>query len=125
MIAPSYTEAVGFEGEDLALITLKKPLINIKPIKIAKQSSLREGLPVTMVAKGEMVKTTISSVQNYSGNLVVFTHGMTAGFCEGDSGGALLVKINNELVLAGILSAQSEGCERRTGVSIFPRILQK
>lgn len=71
-----------------------------------------------------MANSTITAVKSYAGNLVVFTDGTKSGVCEGDSGGALLVKIGNDLALAGILSAQSEGCERQTGTSIFPRILQ-
>jgi secreted trypsin-like serine protease len=125
VIASSYTEAVGFEGEDLAIITLKKPLKNIRPIKIASKASLKAGLPVTMVARGKMANSTITAVKSYAGNLVVFTDGTKSGVCEADSGGALLVKIGNEQVLAGILSAQSEGCERQTGTSIFPRILKQ
>jgi secreted trypsin-like serine protease len=124
IIAPSYTEAVGFEGEDLAIITLKKPLTNIRPIKMASKASLKAGLAVTMVARGKMANSTITAVKSYAGNLVVFTDGTKSGVCEGDSGGALLVKIGNEQVLAAILSAQSEGCERQTGTSIFPRILK-
>lgn len=44
IIAPSYTEAVGFEGEDLAIITLKKPLTNIVPIKMVSKGSLKADL---------------------------------------------------------------------------------
>ena len=124
IIAPSYTEAVGFEGEDLAIITLKKPLTNIRPIKMVSKGSLKAGLVVTLVARDKMANSTITAVKSYAGNLVVFTDGTKSGVCEGDSGGALLVKIGNDLALAGILSAQSEGCERQTGTSIFPRILQ-
>jgi secreted trypsin-like serine protease len=124
IIAPSYTEAVGFEGEDLAIITLKKPLTNIRPIKMASKGSLKAGLAVTLVARDKMANSTITAVKSYAGNLVVFTDGTKSGVCEGDSGGALLVKIGNDLALAGILSAQSEGCERQTGASIFPRILK-
>jgi|APGre2960657468_1045069.scaffolds.fasta_scaffold19963_3 secreted trypsin-like serine protease len=124
IIAPSYTEAVGFEGEDLAIITLKKPLTNIRPIKMASKGSLKAGLVVTLVARDKMANSTITAVKSYAGNLVVFTDGTKSGVCEGDSGGALLVKIGNDLALAGILSAQSEGCERQTGASIFPRILK-
>ena len=124
IIANSYTEAPGFAGEDLAIITLKRPLKNIRPIKIASKASLKAGLAVTMVARGKMANSTITGVKSYAGNLVVFTDGTKSGVCEGDSGGALLVKIGNELVLAAILSAQSEGCERQTGTSIFPRILK-
>ncbi len=124
IIAPSYTEAVGFEGEDLAIITLKKPLTNIRPIKMVSKGSLKAGLVVTLVARDKMANSTITAVKSYAGNLVVFTDGTKSGVCEGDSGGALLVKIGNDLALAGILSAQSEGCERQTGASIFPRILK-
>lgn len=121
-IAPTYAEAVGYAGEDLAVITLKKAVKGVTPIKIASRGSLKVGLPVTMIARGQVASTKILAVKNYSGNTVIFTDGSKAGICEGDSGGALVVKIGSEQMLAGILSAQGEGCERRTGVSIFPRL---
>lgn len=120
-IATSYTEAVGYEGEDLALITLKKPLTNVTPIKVVAPSSLKAGIAVSMVARGKVADTTITSVKNYAGNTVIFTDGTKAGTCEGDSGGALLVKKGEVYFLAGILSAQSEGCYKQTSVSIFAR----
>jgi hypothetical protein len=120
-IAASYTEAVGYEGEDLALITLKKPLTNVTPIKVVAPSTLKAGMAVSMVARGKVADTTITSVKNYSGNTVIFTDGTKAGTCEGDSGGALLVKKGEVYFLAGLLSAQAEGCYKQTGVSIFPR----
>lgn len=120
-LAPSYTEAVGYEGEDLAIIKLKKPLTNVTPIKIAARNTLNAGMSVTMVARGKMAETTITAVKSYAGNTVIFTDGAKAGTCEGDSGGALLVKKTDGYYLAGILSAQTEGCFKQTGVSIFAR----
>lgn len=124
ILAPSYTEAYGFEGEDLALIRLKKPLKNIKPFKIAPKNVLKAGTSVTMVVREKMAQTKITAQELYGQNTVIFTDGTKSGVCSGDSGGALLVKVGNEEMLAGILSAQTEGCERRTGVSVFPRILK-
>jgi secreted trypsin-like serine protease len=124
ILAPGYTESFGFEGEDLALIRLKKPLKSMKPFKIAPKNVLKAGTPVTMVAKGMIADTKITAQKIYGQNTVIFTDGTKSGVCSGDSGGALLVKVGNEEMLAGILSAQTEGCERRTGVSVFPRILK-
>lgn len=120
-IAESYTEAQGYEGEDLALIKLKKSVTNVAPIKVANKSILKAGMAVTMVAKGKMADTKIINVKNYAGNTVIFTDGTKAGTCDGDSGGALLVKQGESYVLAGILSAQTEDCYKKTGVSIFAR----
>lgn len=122
ILAPSYTEAAGFEGEDLAVIRLKKTLTDIKPFKIAPKSILKAGTPVTMVARGKMAETKVTAQRSYDGNTVIFSDGSKSGVCSGDSGGALLVKVGNEQMLAGILSPQYEGCERRTSVSVFPRI---
>ncbi|MBA2404731.1 MAG: trypsin-like serine protease, partial [Bdellovibrionales bacterium] len=109
VIAHSYTEAVGYAGEDLAVITLKKNVTTVKPLKMVAKSSLKAGLPVSLIARSKIAASIITSVKSYAGNVIVFTDGSKAGVCEGDSGGALLVKIGNEEFLAGILSAQSEG----------------
>lgn len=121
ILAPSYTEAVGFAGEDLALIRLKKPLKDIKPFKIAPRHFLKAGTAVTMVARNKAAETVITSQKSYAGNTVLFTDGSKSGVCGGDSGGALLVRAGSEVMLAGILSAQEEGCVKRTGVSIYAR----
>jgi secreted trypsin-like serine protease len=123
LLAPTYTEAMGFEGEDLALIILSRPL-NIKPLKIASRASLSAGQSVTLVARGKSADSKILSIKSFGGNFVTFTDGSISGVCSGDSGGALVTKINNEYMLAGILSAQSEGCKKQTSASIFPRILR-
>jgi hypothetical protein len=122
VIAPSYAEALGYAGEDLAIIKLKKPLIKIKPIKIVSRYALKPGMKISMAVRGKIADSLITSIKTYSGNMIVFTDGSKSGVCEGDSGGALLVTIGKDVMLGGILSAQSEGCERRTGVSVFPRI---
>jgi secreted trypsin-like serine protease len=124
MIADTYTEAVGFEGEDLALITLKRSVTSVKPLRLIAKSALKAGLPVSLVARGKIADTKITSVKTFSGNTVIFTDGSKSGVCEGDSGGALLVKSADGYSLAGILSAQSEGCYKQTGVSLFAHILK-
>jgi len=124
ILAPSYTEAAGFEGEDLALIRLKKPLKNIKPFKVALKSLLKSGTPVTLVVRDKMAESKITSQKSYAGNTVLFTDGSNSGVCSGDSGGALLVKVGKEEMLAGILSAQDAGCVKKTGVSIYARELK-
>lgn len=124
IIAPSYTEAVGFEGEDLAMIILKKPITSIRPMRLMAKSALKKGLSVSLVARGKIADSRITAVKNYSGNTVIFTDGSKAGVCEGDSGGALLVKSSDGYLLAGILSAQSEGCYKQTGVSLFAHVLK-
>lgn len=121
VIAPTYTEAQGFEGEDLAIIKLKRPVSNVKPLKLFSKSALRVNMPVSLVARRKIADTTIKSLKSYAGNLVIFTEGSRAGVCQGDSGGALVVKSGTEYYLAGILSAQEPGCVKQTGVSIFAR----
>ena len=121
VLAPSYTEASGFEGEDLAIIKLKKPVANVKPLRLFSKSALKVNMPVSLVAKGKIADTTIKSLKTYGNNLVIYTDGSRAGACQGDSGGALVVKSGAEYYLAGVLSAQWPGCVRQTGVSIFAR----
>lgn len=122
ILAPTYAEAQGFEGEDLAMIVLKKP-VTVKPYKILPRYLVKKGLPVTLVAGGKMAETSIITAKSYAGNLVSFMDGSKAGVCGGDSGGAMLVQQNGEYFLAGLLSAQTEGCYRQTGVAIYPRFL--
>lgn len=121
MISPTYFEGAGFEGEDLAIVKLKRP-VSIKPLKIASKNALRAGQGVAMVARHQIAFTTIKALRSYSGNTVIFTDGSRAGVCVGDSGGALLILQNGEYQLAGILSAQRDNCEKHTGVSVFPRV---
>lgn len=121
VFAPSYTEAAGFSGEDLALIKLKNPVTTVVPLKLISKASLKLHMPVSLVARGKIADTSIKALKSYAGNLVIFTEGSRAGVCQGDSGGALVVKRGSEYFLAGILSAQSSGCERQTGISIFAR----
>lgn len=124
ILAPSYFESTGLDAEDLALIKLKKPVTSVKPFKLAALSTLKAKQPATLVVRGQMAETTILAVKKYAQSSVVYTDGSKAGVCSGDSGGALLVKSGSEFLLAGILSAQEEGCVRKTGVSIFPKILK-
>lgn len=125
IISPSYTEGTGFDVEDLAMIKLKKPITTIKPMRLVNKTVLKAGLKVSMVARGKIADSTITSVKNYSGNTVIFADGAKSGVCQGDSGGALLVKTTDGYFLAGILSAQSEGCIKQTVISNFARILNK
>jgi len=118
--APSYFEALGFHGEDLAVIKLKNPSA-VKPLKIAPLTQLKPDMKGLMVLKGKVRETSLVSVKSFSGNSVVF---MKNSACSGDSGGALVVKSGNEYVLAGILSAQSKGCSQEIGVAIYPRIFK-
>lgn len=122
ILAPTYAEAQGYEGEDLAMVVLKKPS-TVKPLKIFPRHLLKKGLAVSLVANGQIADTNIVAVKSYAGNLVTFTDGNKSGVCGGDSGGATLVKQGAEYFLAGLLSSQGEGCTPQTGVSIFPRIL--
>lgn len=124
IIAPSYFEALGLEGEDLALIKLRRPITKVKPLKLAPLATIKSKQAATLIARGKMAETTILSVTKYPRSTAIFTDGSKAGVCGGDSGGALLVKSGSEFLLAGILSAQVDGCEKQTGVSIFPRILK-
>lgn len=123
-LAPSYFEATGFEGEDLAMITLKGPVTNTRPLKITALSELRQGLPALMVVGNQMAETSLIMVRNFAGNKVVFTDGSKSGVCEGDSGGALIVNLNGQFQLAGLLSAQGKGCVKQVGFSIYPRLLK-
>lgn len=124
ILAPTYFESTGLDAEDLALIKLKNPVTTVKPFKLAPLSSLMAKKSVTLVARGQMAETTITSVKKYAHTSVILTDGSKSGVCAGDSGGALLVKSSSEYLLAGILSAQEEGCPKKTGVAIFPKILK-
>lgn len=121
IFAPTYFEAPGFEGEDLAIVKLQKAVTSIRPMKFASRASLKVNQPVTLVARGQIAETTISALKTYGKHLVIESNGSRAGICAGDSGGALLIKNAKEYQLAGILSSPDEGCEKRTGVSIFAR----
>lgn len=124
MIAPSYFESNGLDAEDLAMIKLKKPVTTVKPLKFAPMSSLKPKQPVTMIARGKEAETTILTVKKYTNVSVIVTDGSKAGVCEGDSGGALLVKSGAEYLLAGILSSQDEGCAKKNSVSEFAHFLK-
>lgn len=120
IIAPTYSEFVGHEGEDLAIVKLKKAL-PIKPVKLISKSSLKVGMKATMVARGKVASTQVKSIKTYGETTVVFTDGSKTGICAGDSGGALFIENGGELLLAGILSADSQACGPRTGTTIFPK----
>lgn len=119
-LSPNYTEGHGFGAEDLAIIKLKNK-IRVTPLKLARTEDLHKDQPVTLIARGQMAQTRILSLKSFSGQLIIFTDGTNAGVCQGDSGGALVVQKNGQDYLAGILSAQREGCKKGTDSSIFPR----
>lgn len=116
--APSYFEALGFHGEDLALIKLKKPTL-VRPLKIAPLTLLKAETKAFMISPRRIRETKLTTVKSFSGHSVVF---MKDSACAGDSGGALLVKSGAEYLLAGILSPQSKECTEEEGVSIYPRL---
>ena len=120
-LAPSYTEHSTFLGEDLAMLDLAKPS-SVKPLVLAKATDLSAGNKVRMIARKKEAFTVIKKTKLYGPNLVIFTNGSRAGICQGDSGGALLIEKGGNTLLAGILSAQEDGCVRMTGVSHFPKL---
>lgn len=120
-LAPSYTEHASFAGEDLAMVDLVKPS-SVKPIALARASDLKSALKVRMIARGKEASSSIKHTKVYGNNLVIFTDGSKSGICQGDSGGALLIEKAGKTLLAGILSAQEDGCLLSTGVSHFPKL---
>ncbi len=119
--APSYFDAAGFEGEDLAIIDLVRPMKNIRPLKLASIASLKAGVMMTLVARGKMATTALLSLKRYAQTRVLTTDGFQAGTCLGDSGGAMLIEKDGQYELAGILNFQGEGCEKKNSVAIFPK----
>lgn len=124
ILAPSYFESNGLDAEDLALVKLKKPITTVKPLKISPFNTLKVKQAVTLVARGQMAESTIIAIKKFPKTSAIFTDGAKSGVCAGDSGGALLVKSGSEFLLAGILSVQEEGCPRKAGLSIYPKILK-
>ncbi len=119
-LSPGYTENIGFAGEDLAIIQLKKA-VTITPLKLARWSDLRAGVPASLIARGKIADTTISRTEVFGGNLVTYTSGSRTGVCQGDSGGALIIRKNGENLLAGIISVQARDCERHDPAAVFPK----
>lgn len=120
-LAPGYTENSGFAGEDLAIIQLKKT-VSIPPMKLARRNDLRSGVPAALVARGKIADTTISRSVIFGGNIVTYSDGSRSGVCQGDSGGAMIIRKNGEDLLAGIISVQTSGCERQDAAAVFPKI---
>lgn len=122
IFAPSYFEGYGKEGEDLALIELEKPLTGLKPFKLAPKSLIQAGRSVSLVANEKIGKTTLKEVSEYDTATVLRTDGKDVGVCLGDSGGAMLVEEKGEFFLAGILTVEVDGCERRDTFAYGPQL---
>ncbi len=119
-LAPSYTENAGFAGEDLAIIQLKKA-VSISPLKFARRRDLQAGTPASLIARGRIADSTISRSVFIGGNTVTYTDGSRSGVCQGDSGGALIIRKNGEDLLAGIISVQTNECGRQEATAVFPK----
>jgi secreted trypsin-like serine protease len=119
-LAPGYTENAGFAGEDLAIVQLKKA-VSITPMKLARRSDLQAGVPAALIARGKIAESTISRSVLFGGNAVTYTDGARSGVCQGDSGGAMIIRKNGEDLLAGIISVQTSECERQDAASVFPK----
>lgn len=121
-IAPSYFESSGHAGEDLALIVLKSPVTNVKPLPLALKADLKVGTALTMVSRGMVASTQLLTKTNHRTATTLVTQGRSSGTCLGDSGGALLIEKNGQFALAGILTfSGDEGCEVKNTVSVFPK----
>lgn len=122
-IAPSYFEHFDFESEDLALVELTEAFPGVVPLPIASQWWPEKGAKLTMVARGMVAETTLTGIINYPIHTVLLTDTKKSAVCKGDSGGALLAKINGQLKLAGILISEGEGkCNFERNYSFFPRV---
>jgi secreted trypsin-like serine protease len=119
-LSPGYAEQAGLAGEDLAIIKLKKT-VSIAPLKLAKRSDVKTGMPVSLIAHGKIADSILNGIKVLGGNTVIFSAGSRVGVCQGDSGGALVIRKNGENLLAGILSVQNPGCEKQDSSSVFPK----
>jgi hypothetical protein len=120
-LAPSYFDSPGLEAEDLALIELAAPLKNAEVLPVANKNEITAGSKLLLTSLKEEAQTTLRKKLSGPDSFVLITEGSRAGVCQGDSGGALILVKNGKKFIAGILSAQSEGCARRHSVSYFPR----
>lgn len=119
-LAPSYFEGNGFEAEDLALIELATPT-TVAPIKMASKNDLVNKQKLTLIARQKKTESTLLFARAYGSSAVLFLN-KTSGACQGDSGGAIVVKKNGQQLLAGILMYNGEGeCDRKTGYGYFPK----
>jgi secreted trypsin-like serine protease len=118
-LAPSYFEG-GYEAEDLAMIELERPT-QVQPIKIASKSDLKNNLKLTLIARQKKVESSLLFARAYGPVAALFLN-KVSGACQGDSGGAIVLKKNGQQLLAGILMYSGEGeCDRQTGYGYFPK----
>ncbi len=120
-LADSYFNSPGINAEDLALIELSEPLKNAEILPFANIAHLTVGADVLLTANGQVAQTKIHRRANGLGGLVILSDGSKAGVCQGDSGGALILVKDGKKYLAGILSAQANGCTKRHSVSYYPK----
>lgn len=114
----TYFEFPGLDGEDLALIELAQNVVTT-PATIGNVRAVNTNSKVTMVARGKEAVTSISSTELKQGHRLMFLDGTTSGVCAGDSGGGVF-NANGELI--GILAADTQGCEKNTGIAHFPTL---
>lgn len=117
----SYFEGHGFNSEDLAIIELRAPLKNAKPISMAPKGALIKGIPLSLIARGNKVKTSLLHVRNFP-NSTILVLDKEAGACLGDSGGAIILEEKGQPKLAGILMYEGDRtCIRKNGYGHFPK----
>jgi len=119
--APSYFEAAGFEGEDVAVIELKEKSF-ATPLPVASASALSLNRAVTLVAHGLEGKSRIKYLKQLNGHRMMTFDGGTSGACAGDSGGAVIIENKGRFELAGIILSEGEGCERKDSWSVHPSL---
>ena len=120
-LAPTYFDSPDFHAEDLALIELSSPLKNADILPWANKAHLIPGADLVLSASGEIASSKVLRRVNGLGGLVILSDGRNAGVCQGDSGGALILVKEGKKYLAGVLSAQANGCAKRHSVSYFPK----
>jgi secreted trypsin-like serine protease len=120
----SYFESTDRSSEDLALIELASSVTNVAPVKYFS-GELQIHQEMYMAAKGLKAKTKLLSGKRYGDALVLQTDGSTSGTCGGDSGGALLTRVNNTWALVGILTYDDADtgylCVKKHTISYGPR----
>ncbi len=120
-ISPTYTEGLGFDNEDLALIELVSPINHVYPIVIAKPSEITPKSNLTLIARQKKVSAKLGQFKHYKSSDVLFLN-KNSGACLGDSGGAVTIMNSGQQKLAGILMYDGEGqCEKKVNYSYFPK----
>jgi secreted trypsin-like serine protease len=120
-LAPNYFEGNGYDAEDLAMIELVQPT-TVLPIKIASKNDLVNNQKLTLIAREKKVESSLLFARSYGTVAALFLN-KTSGACQGDSGGAIVLKKNGQQLLAGILMYNGEGpCDRKSGYGYFPRL---